>query len=494
MRSDLYARKSNKDQARSVDRQERFWRADCAALGVTPGRTFVDPHFSASRYAKKARPDYEALLEWIRGRNSEMVSVWEVTRTDRQMGSWVYFLDLCRDMGVLIRVFGDDDPVTYDPRRQRDREQLLKEGIAAEAEVEKLRARVRNGILDTAHLGRPPGPLLFGYRRVYGAPLEDSVTPSGHKRREVQQVIDAEKAKVILKLAKDTLAGVPLQRQANLLNDAGVPTASGRGLWKGGTIRNLLLNAGYQGHRVLGGLVVTENAWPAILDPATAGQLRAMLEQPGRRNHADPTLVHQLSGAMLCGKCRRTVRAKNSRGVPRYQCTWRGCLGTSAFRSDVDAAVDAIVKARLLDPGADAAFTPAEKSAELSEAEAELEGLERRLRELVEAAGKPDGPSAAFLAAAERRLRPQIDEASARVRRLRTPPVLRGYDRADLVRRWSEYPVGERRLVISSLAEVVLSPATKSGPGAWSWWRLAESRWHGDDRTWGDVWRAKGLG
>ncbi len=105
--SGLYARKSTKDAGRSVARQERSWRSDCDSEGLAAGRTFIDPDFSASRYATRERPDYAALLEWIEGRNCQMVSLWEVTRGSRQMTEWSGFLDLCRKMGVLIRIFGD---------------------------------------------------------------------------------------------------------------------------------------------------------------------------------------------------------------------------------------------------------------------------------------------------------------------------------------------------------------------------------------------------
>lgn len=81
--ADLYARKSSADGGKPVERQERAWRADCADLEVGPGRVFVDPDFSASRYAKRARPDYLALLEHIRARQCEMVCMWETSRGSR---------------------------------------------------------------------------------------------------------------------------------------------------------------------------------------------------------------------------------------------------------------------------------------------------------------------------------------------------------------------------------------------------------------------------
>ena len=156
--TDFYARKSSRDEGRSVARQERLWRSDCAGEDLTPGRLFVDPDFSASRYAKRARPDYAALLEHIRSARCEMLSLWEVTRGSRQMGEWATLLDLTREMGVLIRIIGegDSDAQTYDPRRQRDRDFLFKAALEAEGEVERMRSRTRAGAAVAAAEGEDP--------------------------------------------------------------------------------------------------------------------------------------------------------------------------------------------------------------------------------------------------------------------------------------------------------------------------------------------------
>lgn len=485
-RSDLYARKSNADAGRSVSRQERAWRTDCAEQDIVPGRVFVDPNFSASRYASKVRPDYAALIEHIRARGCEMVALWEVTRGSRQMGEWVAFLDLCRDMGILVRVFGEDAQ-TYDPRRQRDREALMKEGMAAEAEVERMRSRTRAGTADAAAQGRPPGPLLDGYVRVYGAPTDESVSVSGARRREIHQVVDESRAQLYRAAAEGILAGVPANTIARVLNAWQVPTATGTGTWTGGALMNTLLKPGMEGHRVLNGVIVTRHAWPPILDPVTAAGLRRLREDPlGVRGHADTRLAHMLSGALLCGRCRRPMQGHSRGDRHRYECEPQrgGCSRVSGPRVEIDAVVSRMVTRRLRQSDMLAVFQPIEDDTHVQAAQAELDALTARRDELHAAAAKPGGPSMSLVAAAERDLLPRIEAASKRMRTLRTPPVLRGYDPMDLADRWTSYSVGERRAVVLTLAEVVLSPVGRGG--SWSLNRLAGSRWRGQAETWAD--------
>lgn len=495
---DLYARKSNLDAGRSVARQERSWRADCLEEGLTPGRVFVDPDLSASRYARKERPDYAALIEHIKSRQCEGVSFIEVTRGSRKMGEWIDFLDLTRDEGVLIRVFGED-PQTYDPRRQRDRESLIKEGMAAESEVERLRSRTVSGTADAAAQGRPAGPLPDGFKRIYGSLTEDSVSLSGTRRRQITQVVDESRAWIYRAAAEGILAGVPANTLARILTAFGVPTATGAGTWAGNMIVKALLNPAMRGSRVYRGNVSAVGSWPAILDPDTADRIQELVgTSRAQRTYRDTRLAHFLSGSLLCHLCRRPMQGhlRSSSGTPgrrrRYECEPRrgGCARLSGPMDQIDAVVASMVVARLRQPDAAAAFTPVANNPQVEQVQRELDALVLRRDELYAEAAKPGGPSMALVASAERELLPRIEAASKRVRALRTPPALRGFDPADLAERWEHYPVGERRAVASAMAEVVLSPVGRGG--TWSPWRLAESRWRGESTTWGDSWRSGG--
>ena len=476
-------------------RQERAWRADCVSEGVTPGRVFVDPDFSASKYATRSRPDFEALMEYIRGRNCEMVALWEVTRGSRQMREWVDFVDLCGNMGVLVRVFAEGDQQTYDSRRPRDREALLKAGIEAESEVEKIRSRTQAGTADAASEGRPAGPMPDGYKRIYGALTGDSMSPSGQKRREIVQVVDEERAWIYRAAAEGILNGVPANTVARILNAWEVPTATGRvGTWQGGALMNFLLKPSMEGHRVLGGTITKRHAWPAILDAVTAARLRQLRNGPrAARGHADTRLRHQLSGALLCGRCVKPMQGHLRGERHRYECEPQrgGCNRLSGPMAEIDAVVSRMVVGRLRDRDAMAIFDQRVDDAKVVDAEEALALLTSRRDELYSSAAKPGGPSMALVAAAERELLPQIETAQNRLRTLRTPPALRGYDPVELADRWETVPVGERRRVVLAMAELVLSPVGRGG--SWSLRRLALSRWRGADLTWGEVWGVEPL-
>lgn len=508
---DFYARKSSADLGRSVAKQERLFQADCATEDFTPGRMFVDPEFSASRYAKKERPDFQALLEHIRAARCEMLAMWEVTRGSRQMGEWVMLLDITREMGVLIRIIGEggEDAVTYDPRRQRDREFLMREAMAGEGEVEKTRARTKQGAAIAASEGRPHGFVKDGYRRVYGDFMDspnEGVSSKTLRRREVEQVVDEPRAQIYRWAAEGLLNDVPADRIAAILMAFEVPTPRGKSRWIGSSIVKAVLSPTLEGHRVANGKIVVQDAWPAIIDPITAARLRVKFSSTDPRWKAQDTrLRHLLAGAMQCGLCDAPMGARvnqylldrdpgvNENVVFRYECTpdRGGCGRVSAPMRPLEQLVNYMVVLRLRHPDALAIFAPDQDDLSLREAELELARLTARKDELYLEAAKPGGPSMALVAAAERQLLPQIAEVSVRVRALRTPPVLRSFDPLDLAERWFSYSVGERRTVAQGMAEIVLSPAGRGK--RWSPARLASSRWRGALETWGEMWARAGY-
>lgn len=486
--SDFYGRKSTRDDGRSAARQERDWRADCEREGFEQGRRFVDPDLSASRYATRPRPDYLALVEHIKSGNCQMISMWEASRGSREIEEWIVFLKLCRSNNVLIRIFGGGDPRTFDVENRRDWRTLVEEGVDAHDESDKLSERIKAGVRDGALQGRPYGRLVYGYSREYG--LVDG------KMRPIAQVEDEEQAGIIRRLVEDTLDGVSLHAQAQALNDEGVPTSTGRGEWQGNIIRRMLLNPVYTGRRIHRGEQTAEDCWPAIITDDQHRKLKARLMEPGRRVVGSSKLKYQLAAAATCGLCGGLIRSTGANNADRrqgyvrgrYRCV--GCLRVSARIDDVDPTLNRIIVARLRQPDALDVFAPVADDEATRTAEAELERLEDRLAE-ARREWRAGHISAVSFGEFERDILPQITAAQERYRQAGTPRMLEGADPVDLADRWPELRPGVRREVILALAQVLIFPVG-TGNG-WTPWRLAESRWRGDERTWGQIWTAAGA-
>jgi hypothetical protein len=250
----------------------------------------------------------------------------------------------------------------------------------------------------------------------------------------------------------------------------------------------MLRNPGYVSKRIHVGEVIAEAIWESILDSDQHAALVALLRTPGRRNHTDSTLAHELSGAAVCSECGLTLRTQ---GRTRYVCRLRGCGKVTASIALMDDAVGRLVCTRLARPDAAPVFAPAaDDSHELEEARRELRELKAHLAGFVDLA-KARKLSAESLAAVEAGTIPQIREAERKVRLLSTPSTLAAYADIDIPAQWEYLEPGVRREVILATAHVVLSPCGKGG--RWSLSRLATSRWIGDTRTWGEIWTTEGL-
>lgn len=491
--SDWYGRKSTSDKGRSAARQERDWLADCEREGLTPGRRFVDPDLSASRYATKDRPDFAALVEHIRSGACRMIAMWEASRGSREIEEWIRFLKLCRKQGVLIRIYGGNDPRTFDVRKRRDWRILVEEGVDAHDESELLSERVRDGVRDAAAQGKPYGKVQYGYQRVYDT-----------RGRFVEQVKDPVQSAVIRKMVEDTFAGVPMNTQARALNKAGVSTPTGIGEWHGNMINRLLRKPSYVAIR----RHVTKDEsgvehiscypgdWPAIIEPDEHRRLLEILEAPDRRNFGDGSaLKYQLVNAAQCTKCDGSIGwtggNRNDRRLQRadgrYRCA--ACYGFSAPRQPIDDLVDRLLTARLRRKDALTVFAPRKDNAAIAAVRAAKEVLEDRLAD-AKREWKAGRISAASFGEFERDMAPQIEEADGRLRDLSTPPVLHGLDPIEIAGNWPAVPVGVRREIILAFADIRFDPIGRGR--RWSPWTMGQSRWHGDELTWGEHWGRSG--
>lgn len=462
---DLYLRKSNQDGGRSAARQETDLTAEATEAGLSIGRTFVDPDLSASRFAKKARPDYAALLDHIRSGRCTTVGIVEASRGSRSLTEWSAFLDLCRAQKVKIWVQTHDR--IYDLSRRRDWRALADEGLDAADESEKISERTLSGKRKSAADGRPAGRAIYGHLRRYD-----------DRGKLIAVEAHPEQAPVVREMVSRIIAGDSLRSITLDLNSRGLTAPEG-GEWRPSTVRQVMLRPAHIGKRIHHGQVHGDAMWSAIVDERQWHQACAILNQPGRATARGTPLTHWLSGAVLCGACRKDTLRRGGRG--KYLC--KHCMRVSVHAEPLEKLIETAIMRRLSRPDALSAFTARPDDAAVDAAEAELLVLRQRLEGLyVEAA---EGRlSASGLAAVEKRLLPEIERAEAEVKRLMLPPDIAEFANVDVVSEWGNFDAVKRRRIVLALAELVLAPATRRGPG-FDPTRLDGSRWRGGV-SWGE--------
>ncbi len=165
MRAAIYTRVSqdSRGDARSVQEQERecsAWveREGWEALGV-----WSDNDISASKYAKKRRPGWQALTDRLEASEVDVLVVWEPSRATRDRRVWAALAAICEEHAVR---FGCNGRV-YDLTDPDDAFQLDLFFALATRESGATRKRVLRSTRASAIAGRPHGKLLYGYRRTY---------------------------------------------------------------------------------------------------------------------------------------------------------------------------------------------------------------------------------------------------------------------------------------------------------------------------------------
>lgn len=472
---DLYLRKSSKDEGKSVERQRADLVEAAERDGITlSGREFVDPMFSASRYARRARPDYAALLDHILSGACQAVGVLDVSRGGRNVTDWSTFLDLCRTRKVKIWVSTHER--MYDLSRRRDWRALIDEGVDAADDSERKSELVRSGKRKAAREGKPAGRLPYGFTRKYDA-----------KGKLIEQAAHPEQAPIVAEIVDRVAASTEsLSAIARDLNARGAVTGNG-GPWDQKKIRQTVLNPSYAGRRVHQGedLGQASASWKPIVDVARWHVAVARLTLPGRSAAASTALRHWLSGVPLCGACRlaRLRHGSRSGGCGNvYRC--KSCHRVTVSATALETVIESLVLARLAKPDAAAVFAPRTDTAAVVAAHEAVVTLEARLQAHYAEAAR-GVLSAGGLAAVEGLLLPDIARAKDKARRLSLPPDLEAYADVDIGARWHGLPAAVRRGFTLALAEIVVAPTSSRGR-RFDVSRLGGSRWVGDERTWGE--------
>ncbi len=428
--------------------------------------TYLDNNVSASRYSRKARTQYLRLLGDIEAGKVDAVVIWMEDRLQRQVLEVAEFLKVCEAAGLTkIASAGGE----FDLSNPDQRTMLYIKAAMAEAEVEKLRARVRRQRLQVAEKGEPHS----GGRRPFGFQGKVRVRDAETGVVETRPAVTLRQARAEQRLIRDAvarvLAGESLQGIARDWEQRGVRTPSGN-IWSSQNIRQMLLTPAIAGWRTHNGTLI-EGTWDPIVPREQWEVLKAVLKDPARSvGKRGRPAGHELTGLAVCGLCGRRLvtdysRRAGGRRVRIYACHvqvgYGGCGRISRQAEKLEELIREALFRAVEGPVWDEQVTrrstddPARPHYErLTEITAELDVLDRRIgeAELAEELGRTPHPSAATLRRmlADREAeREQHQVAVTRLQHGRTvaavPRNLRG--------QWSKLSLDRRRAILAAVME-----------------------------------------
>lgn len=442
----IYARISRDDRGThlGVDRQIADVETLITARGWQPGLRYVDNDVSAT--SGKRRPAYERLLEDMRAGRVEALAVWDVDRLSRTPAEIEEVITVAMVNGVVLAsVAGDTDVLT-----EQGRLTTRIKGAVARYEVEQMKRRIRRKFDELAAAGQPHGAVPYGWRR-------EIITDDAGRRTGARDVLRPDQADVVLEMARRIVRGESIRSVTADLNRRSLPAPRG-GTWTPPMVKQVLLrerNVGLRRHR---GEVIGPGTWEPLMPADLYDRVVAVLTDPSRKV-GTRSRKHLLSGIAECGKCDGgLIRVIPGTHGPVYVCT--DCHGIRRKQEPVDAYVSKVMIARLSRPDAAAAFHGDDQTARAKAEQAA--GLRARLD--LAADSYADGQiDAAQLARITSRLRPQLEAAEAKVRRLASRPDLLDLAGPDIAQRWDGLPLERKQAAILALATVRIMPAAKRG-------------------------------
>lgn len=452
----LYGRASRdpRKRGRSVGDQLDTGRDLCESYGWPVVEEFKDVDRSASRHARRARDDFEALIAAIEAKKGRIVVAFEASRYYRDIEAYIRLRNACMNAGVFLCYNGQ----VYDLSKREDRKATAQDAIAAEDEAEGIRDRVLRSTRAQAKKGLPHGRLLYGYARRYDPDTGDLIEQYPHP----------EQAAIVLEVFERIAAG---ETEYSILQDLRARGERTPGVeWGYYHLPNMLRNVGYKGRRLHRGEDFGAATWPALVPEELFDAVQEIIGDEGRKTVRDYSVRHLLSGIARCGECpdHPHLRVLKSRGYLAYNCS--GKFDTQMREEKLDAYVEEAVISWLGSKVAVAAFQSDEQGKRAERARARYRALQRQLDEAREMSTtfKEDGTprlSLASLAMQEERLVPQIEAAKRESRQMTAPPLVRRLvGSPDVDRIWNEeLTIEQRRTVLRTVVNVRLHRARAKG-------------------------------
>lgn len=454
----IYGRASRdpKKKGRSVADQIDSGRDLCDTHGWPVVEVFdQDVDRSASRHARRARKDFEALLAAIEARKGRIVVAWEASRYYRDIEAYIRLRNACMENEVLLCYNGQ----VFDLTKREDRKATAQDALAAEDEAEGIRDRVLRTTRAQARKGLPHGRILWGYTRHYDPDTGDLIEQAPHPER----------APIVLEIFERIAGG---ETEYSILQDLRSRGEREPGVdWGYYHLPNMLRNPGYKGRRVFQGQDFGEATWLAIVPEELFDQVQQIVGDESRTTVRDYAVKHLLSGIARCGVCpdEPHLRVVKARGYLVYGCSEKS--DAQIAKGKLDAYVEESVLVWLGSEAARAFYQAGDQEKRAEQARAQRAALELQLGKAREQATtfRADGItpvlSVESLAVMEERLLPLIQAAKSASRSVSAPPMVgRLIESDDRDGIWSEgMTIEQRRSVLRSVVNIRLNKARAHG-------------------------------
>ena len=304
-RAAIYARVSDKSQdgedKTSISEQTGEMEAYCESKGLTITARYQE----VGRGWSKKRPEFQRMLADARKGRFDTIVCWKSDRLSRGMYPAAALMEVVEAHQIRLEAVMDAiDMKTF--------------GLMAaigKIELDNFRERSTMGKRGTAKQGRvPTGGLPYGYR------IGDDGRP---------EVVE-EQAEVVRRIFDMYVnEGMGSPSIAVRLTDEGIPTQTGKLLWRQSYIHYVLANATYTGTWVYGKErhISTEDGtksydqprdtWievpvPPLVDEETWGRAQKLKKQRSRTAGRNTKLLYLLQHLLKCGECGHNFHAKST--------------------------------------------------------------------------------------------------------------------------------------------------------------------------------------
>ena len=299
--------------------------------------TYSDNGYTGMNYN---RPDFQRLMQDIRSGRINCIIVKDISRFGRHFLQTSEFVErILPELGVRLICINDNYD-SADPASDRSALTLPLKMVMNDYYVKDIAKKIRSGINAKIEKGNyipPAGSIPYGYIR--------------NPERETFDV-DSETAPVVLRIFQMRAEGVSLNKIAGTLNKEGVPCPGkvrfDRGIskdkrfetacWIRGTIRKILSDQVYLGHRVHGRVrsdryggektrrgseewVIIKNAHPAIITQELYDIAQEASEETEERRksfnaNAAPTLDYKdiFRDKIVCAHCGSSMSPRKGTG------------------------------------------------------------------------------------------------------------------------------------------------------------------------------------